>query len=150
MPRLLAFAAAAALIAAPGAAGACETGPSDIYFEPGSARLTPRQRDEIRNQAFILGILGEGARIRLTAHSDTVGDGWENLRLSRRRADAVSAALVEAGVPAAQIDIVNRGEAILPVPTRDERAERRNRVVTVAALKARQVRRENSVPGCHG
>ena len=50
-------------------------------------------------------------RIRLIASTDAAGSADANLRLARRRGEAVKAALVRRGVPAGAIDIDARGEA---------------------------------------
>ena len=152
MPKpIAAFAFLAACFAAAAPARACDTEPADIYFAPGSTSLTSQARGAIRIQAAILAdIMDEGSRIRLTAYSDRAGDGWANLRLSRRRAEAVRDMLVGHGVAASRIDIVNRGEASLPVPTRDGVEEPKNRVVNVVNLAASQVKRQNPIPGCGG
>ena len=141
-------AALAALAAAP--AAACSSDPADIFFASGSARIAPADRGRIAAQAFYLAQLGEGARIRLSAHADRAGGGWDNLRLSRRRAEAVRDALVAEGAPASRIDILNRGEAAARVPTKDGAPEPRNRLVTIAAYAAAQLERLNPVPGCQG
>lgn len=141
-------AAVAALGAVP--AVACDFDPVDIYFAPGRVSLTPDQREELVIQVMMLEGLGPGSRLRLTAYSDRVGSGSDNLALSRRRAQAVRDYLISKGAPADAIDILNRGEARPPVPTLDDRPEPRNRVVKVEALAASQVAKENPVPGCKG
>lgn len=146
----LALAAATALAFAPGPALACDSEPVDILFAFGSDRLSPADARLIAAQAQELHFLGPGSRIRLTAHADRTGDGWANLRMSQRRAEAVLRVLAASGVEASRVDVMSRGEAVLPVPTPDGRPEPRNRVVNVAAFAASQVARENPVPGCAG
>ena len=145
-----ALAATGLVIAAPRPVRACDTGPANVYFAPGSAALTDRARGEIRLQAGNLELLGEGAWMRLTANSDRAGDGRANLALSRARAEAVRDALAAIGVAPSRIEIIARGEAVLPVPTPDGRAEAKNRTVEIAAFAAEQRRSEQPVPGCGG
>ena len=152
MPNVIRLAAlsAAGLLLAPAPAGACDFQASHIFFAPGSARIAESERPGIRAQAQLVAAMGERAWIRLTAHSDRAGRGWANLDLSRRRAEAVRDALAALGVPHSQVEIIARGEAGIPVPTPDDRAEPRNRVVTVTAFAADQREREEPVPGCAG
>jgi outer membrane protein OmpA-like peptidoglycan-associated protein len=141
----------AASLAAASPARACDTHPADIYFAPGSASLDDKAREEIRHQASIrTAIMDEGSRIRLTAYGDRAGEGWANLRLSRRRAEAVRTELARRGVHPSRVDIVSRGEASLPVPTKDGEEEAKNRVVNVANLAASEVSKQNPVVGCGG
>ena len=50
-----------------------------------------------------------GARIRIADHTDDRGRSEDNLLLSRKRADAVAARLIDAGVDAARITAVGHG-----------------------------------------
>ncbi|WP_077752296.1 OmpA family protein [Shewanella psychrophila] len=56
------------------------------------------------------------ASIDITAHTDSVGDKSYNLKLSKRRAEAVKAALITLGLPAKMLHTSWSGEA-LPVAT---------------------------------
>jgi outer membrane protein OmpA-like peptidoglycan-associated protein len=82
--------------------------PDGFSFALGSARLNPREHGliervvrEFRAQP--------GRRVRLIASTDAIGPADANLRLSRRRGEAVKAALVRHGIPARAIDIVAEG-----------------------------------------
>jgi outer membrane protein OmpA-like peptidoglycan-associated protein len=89
-------------------AGACM--PPVIQFGLGSARLDADARwavdDTVREFRA-----RRGTRVRLRATTDGVGAADANLRLARRRGEAVKAALVRRGVPASAIDIFAEGEA---------------------------------------
>ena len=65
--------------------------------------------------------------IRIVGHTDTSGSDAYNQKLSKRRAEAVKAQLVQMGVPAAQITTDNRGESDLLVQTQDGIREHANR-----------------------
>ena len=65
--------------------------------------------------------------IRIVGHTDTSGSDAYNQKLSKRRAEAVKAQLVQIGVPAAQITTDNRGESDLLVQTQDGIREPANR-----------------------
>ena len=59
--------------------------------------------------------------------TDTSGPADYNLRLSVRRAEAVKAVLVDAGIPAENITTIGRGQEDLLVPTPDDVREPQNR-----------------------
>jgi hypothetical protein len=58
-----------------------------------------------------------------------------NMALSQRRAQAVTAGLVAAGVPATSINSTGTGEANLPVQTGDNVSEQRNRSVDITVAQ---------------
>ena len=102
-----------------------------VYFLTGRDELTPESR------ALFDGIKAELARrpapeITAIGHTDRVGTISANDALSARRAQAVKAALVAAGIPATQIDVAGRGEREPLVPTADEVDEPRNRRVEIS------------------
>ena len=65
---------------------------------PGRATLSPQSTATIRQVAAEYRSPGN-ATVTLTGHADTVGSPDYNVALSQRRTDAVSGALVSAGVP---------------------------------------------------
>jgi outer membrane protein OmpA-like peptidoglycan-associated protein len=86
------------------------------------------------------GIIGEAAkaaqqlavtRVELTGHADRSGSTAYNQQLSEKRGAAVKNALVQLGVPAAQITVVGKGEASPLVPTADGVREPQNRRVEI-------------------
>jgi len=64
-------------------------------------------------------------------HTDTTGTPQSNAELGLRRANAVRALLVQAGLNPAAIDVRSHGEAELLVPTADNVFEPKNRRVEV-------------------
>lgn len=70
-------------------------------------------------------------RVLLTGHADRSGRAGYNLRLSKRRADAVKAALVKQGFGASGITVEARGESAPLVNTADGVREPRNRRVEI-------------------
>jgi OmpA-OmpF porin, OOP family len=64
---------------------------SDVLFEFDRARLTPEARATVQRIAERIGS-GRGP-VRVDGHTDSIGSDAYNLRLSRRRAATVSAAL---------------------------------------------------------
>ncbi len=71
------------------------------------------------------------ATVIITGHTDTVGGGEFNQRLSMRRSNAVKAEMVRQGVSAAGINTTGRGENELLVQTTDNVKEPQNRRATI-------------------
>jgi len=94
---------------------------SDITAEAG--RVIQQAADNARR--------GNVSRIQATGHADRSGSDRYNMALSLRRANAVKAALVRAGVPESQIAVLGRGEAEPLVPTPDGVREPQNRRVEI-------------------
>lgn len=67
----------------------------------------------------------------IIGHTDTMGDRKSNLALGLRRAVRVRNILVDAGLPAATVDVTSHGEADLLVKTRNNTPEPRNRRVGI-------------------
>src|SRR5690606_40300595 len=82
--------------------------------------------------------LAEGWPIVLRGHTDSAGHDEANLRVSRRRAEAVAEWLTERGVDPGRIEVVALGEQRPVAPnarldgTPDEEGRARNRRVTVS------------------
>ena len=71
------------------------------------------------------------ARIELTGYTDLAGTQAYNLRLSKRRAEAVAAALEKMGVAKSAINVMWRGKENPRVPTPDGVREPQNRRVEI-------------------
>jgi len=69
--------------------------------------------------------------VAVVGHTDTTGPAAVNIELGLRRANAIRALLVAAGVDAAVIEAISHGEADLLVKTADEVLEPRNRRVEI-------------------
>jgi outer membrane protein OmpA-like peptidoglycan-associated protein len=132
--RSLSVATAAALLLA-----ACNQPPPSapppasnfrVLFAPGSSTLPNPELGKIQ-QAAADYQSRSGASIALTGHADTTGSPAFNQALSRQRTDAVTAALVAAGVPAASISATPYGETNPPVPTGDSVSDQKNRSVEI-------------------
>jgi outer membrane protein OmpA-like peptidoglycan-associated protein len=70
-------------------------------------------------------------QIEVTGHTDTVGSDAYNMRLSRRRAEAVAKQLEKDGIPSSEIAIFAKGKKDLLVPTADGVREPQNRRVQI-------------------
>lgn len=101
-----------------------------VYFDLGSAELTPAGFDLVREFAGQFDTMAAG-RIVLRGHTDTLGDAEDNLILSRRRAEAVRAALITAGIEA-EIAVDGYSESVLARHTADGVPEPLNRRVTIS------------------
>lgn len=81
----------------------------DILFATDSASLSYSIRDELRSVARSLNDY-PNSTIQVLGHTDNTGSAAYNLDLSQRRAAAVSAELIAAGVTASRIQSIGRGE----------------------------------------
>ena len=112
---------------------------ADALFVTGSAQLQPSQRERLQRLARALA--GLPGRIEVIGHTDD--QPLESLRfpsnwhLSRERAQAVAAALIEAGVPAARVRAEGRAETEPRVANDSPAARARNRRVEVQLLLSR-------------
>lgn len=98
-----------------------------VFFDFAKSNLTTDAKNTIAKAAKVTG----PARLIVVGHTDRAGPEDYNLRLSKRRADAVKAELVRLGVPANQIMAEGRGEADPLVPTADGVREPQNRRVEI-------------------
>ena len=106
-----------------------------VLFAPGSSTLPQNELATIQ-QAAAAYASRRGASIALLGYTDTQGSPAYNQALSRQRTDAVTAALVNAGVPAASISATNYGETNLPVATADNVRDQKNRSVEISVSGA--------------
>jgi outer membrane protein OmpA-like peptidoglycan-associated protein len=126
----------ACLLAFPAAAGEpvpappVARGPFKLFFQVDSVELAPDSAQVIDSAARAVMETRE-TRVAVMGFADRVGSAGANLRLSRRRAEAVKAALIARGVPAAVIYVLAFGEGGQAAPTADELREPRNRFVTI-------------------
>lgn len=104
--------------------------PFFIFFDRGSAELGSEQLDLVNNAATSARRTGS-KRLEVVGHADRQGSSSYNLLLARRRADAVTAALAERGIPASAIAVEGVGEDKPLVATEDGIGEPMNRYVTI-------------------
>ena len=143
LPRsLIALCGAALLLAAcestpPPATAAAQAPPAAssymVFFDWDRANLSQQAMQTIGAAAAAYKQSGN-ARITATGHTDTSGSAEYNMGLSQRRAEAVKGALVQNGVPAANIEAVGVGESQLLVQTGDGVREPQNRRVVISGL----------------
>lgn len=82
---------------------------AQVTFASGSAELADSADDEIADVAAALRARSTG-HVRLRGYADPEGDVEANQRLSQERAEAVRAALIDAGAAEGQVEIAALGE----------------------------------------
>jgi OOP family OmpA-OmpF porin len=115
-----------AAAAAPQLAGAWY----QVFFDTDKADLSPRGQLIVNKVADVVRTNNE-VRVTVIGRTDRAGTAAANMALSERRAELVRDALIAAGVPAARIDTSWLGEGEQDVPTPDDVAQQRNRVVDI-------------------
>ncbi|HKQ19470.1 MAG TPA: OmpA family protein, partial [Candidatus Eisenbacteria bacterium] len=99
-----------------------------IDFTRGTAALTPASLTVLDTAAAVL--LGNPAvNVEIVGHTDRTGNEPNNLRLSRARADAVRAYLIQRGVPEARVTSVGKGSSEPVVAATEEETNRKSRRV---------------------
>jgi OOP family OmpA-OmpF porin len=119
--------------AQPAAQPAAAPGPGReyrVYFEFDKDALLP-EAQQIVQQVAAIAKQEPNLHIVLIGKADRAGSDSYNLRLSKRRAERVRAALIQNGVAAKRIESRWVGEHEPPVPTPDGVREPRNRVVEI-------------------
>ncbi|KIM00755.1 Outer membrane protein A precursor [Paramagnetospirillum magnetotacticum MS-1] len=101
-----------------------------INFDLGSAKLSPQALQTLKEAAAAQAQM-HAPLVSVAGYTDTLGAADANLRLSRQRADAVTAELVKLGVNPAIISENALGETKLAVATGDNKAEAKNRRVEI-------------------
>lgn len=101
-----------------------------LYFQEGGNALTPESQADFA-RVRVETVERSAAEVMVIGHTDRVGSVSANDALSLKRAEAVRSLLVEAGIPAEQLEVAGRGEREPLVPTADEVAEAKNRRVEI-------------------
>ena len=104
--------------------------PMVVYFDINEDSLDDAAQAEV--EAYVTALMETSpTSLSVVGFTDTSGPADVNAKLSAARAESVSAALVEAGVPADLIDRNSSGEDSLAVETPDGTSEASNRRVTI-------------------
>ncbi len=90
-----------------------------IFYELGSARLTPESRSVIDEKLFKLMTEKPLIRIEINSHTDSRGSDESNMDLSQRRAESVVDYLVAKGIRANRLIARGYGETKLKIPCPD-------------------------------
>lgn len=81
-----------------------------IYFDTGSDRIQERSMPLLRELAAVIANRSDLGTISIEGHTDNAGSEAYNLRLSRKRAEAIKRFLSEAGVPESRLTASGYGE----------------------------------------
>ncbi|GAB4208400.1 MAG: hypothetical protein OHK0013_26850 [Sandaracinaceae bacterium] len=104
-----------------------------ILFQTGSATIDPESNARLDRVVEYM-THRPSVRIRISGHTDNVGDPRRNLTLSQQRAEAVRAYLVSHGIDGSRVEAIGYGDT-RPVATNDTEAGRaQNRRIEAAEL----------------
>ena len=103
---------------------------NNVFFDFGSENLTDASTMELQRVAELLLRVGS-TRVRLTGHTDDVGDSETNQRLSEQRARSVMVALMNLGVPSEWMSSGGAGESQPLESNETEDGRQKNRRVEV-------------------
>jgi outer membrane protein OmpA-like peptidoglycan-associated protein len=115
--------------------------PVEVMFRAGQAKLLPHAKDKLAELALALHSLRSDQTFMIEGHTDSRGSAASNRRLSRLRAMAVRAYLINQGVDPDRIRAVGRGEED-PIASNSDREGRANNrrvevIVTPATVSSR-------------
>lgn len=101
-----------------------------LYFDQGTTSLTAASRPTLGKVRLEVASR-PGAAVEVVGHTDTVGSGADNDRLSERRAQEISRVLASEGFDPDSLTATGRGERELLVPTADNVSNGDNRRVEI-------------------
>jgi outer membrane protein OmpA-like peptidoglycan-associated protein len=104
-----------------------------INFAVGSDTVPDDAAEPLKAAASVIAALPPGTRVLITGHTDSMGDAAANLVLSRRRAQAVRAALIGHGAPAAALSVHGIGDGRPVADNGSEAGRFRNRRIEFSA-----------------
>lgn len=108
---------------------------TEVYFATGKAELSAA--DGLRLDTLVSQLRAQplALHIRITAHTDSVGNPAANQTLSERRAQTLYKALQQRGLKASDIDIAGFGEKQPAASNDTEEGRQRNRRATLEVIK---------------
>ncbi|WP_044044452.1 OmpA family protein [Octadecabacter antarcticus] len=104
--------------------------PQDILFDTGSSALTGGLRNDLNTLAGSMNRF-PNSTVNVIGHTDWDGSAAFNQDLSARRAQAVSAVLIQSGVAPNRIRSIGRGEDAPIATNLNEEGKRQNRRVEI-------------------
>lgn len=109
---------------------------AEVYFAFGKAELTPEAGAVLDSLVASLRAEPRHLRIRITAHTDSVGSLAANETLSKRRAAAVRDKLLARGLGEAQIEIAGFGKRQPAASNSTDEGRQKNRRATLEIMTA--------------
>lgn len=109
---------------------------AEVYFAFSKADLTPEAGSVLDSIVASLHADPHNLRIRITAHTDSIGSPEANTALSKRRAESVRQKLLQRGLGEAQIEISAFGERRPAATNATEEGRQRNRRATLEIIVA--------------
>jgi len=109
---------------------------AEVYFAFGKAELTPEAGAVLDSAVADLRADPRYLRIRITAHTDSIGSPEANVALSQRRAESVRQKLLQRGLGEAQIEISAFGERRPAATNATEKGRQANRRATLEIIVA--------------
>ncbi len=109
---------------------------AEVYFAFGKAELTPEAVAVLDSAVANLRADPRYLRIRITAHTDSIGSPAANVALSRRRAESVRQQLLQRGLGEAQIEISAFGERRPAATNATQEGRQINRRATLEIIVA--------------
>ncbi|NWK54897.1 OmpA family protein [Verrucomicrobiaceae bacterium N1E253] len=97
-----------------------------LFFKLDSNELTRRTKRQLKIVAKLLKASAD-KKLTISGHTDALGSDSYNLKLSRKRAEAVVQFLTEVGVPAQQMQITSHGKSQPRQPNTTDDGRRANR-----------------------
>jgi outer membrane protein OmpA-like peptidoglycan-associated protein len=111
---------------------------NDVLFDVDRAELKPGAMSEIHQLAQALNTDPE-RKVRVEGHADSTGSDAYNLDLSKRRADAVAAALISDGVDPSRVTAQGFGESMPVATNANEAGRQQNRRVEIVVQQPASV-----------
>ena len=108
----------------------------EVFFATGKADLNAEGLAQLDSIANLFSKNERFRLLRITAHTDSIGEKGNNESLATRRADAVRNALVQRGIATAKIQTRAFGERSPVMSNSTETGRQRNRRATVEAVLA--------------
>jgi outer membrane protein OmpA-like peptidoglycan-associated protein len=99
-----------------------------VNFDTGKATIKPDSAQTLDDAAAALKMAAD-LKVEVAGHTDNVGAPEANLKLSQERAQAVMAALVERGIPAARLTAKGYGQTAPIADNRTDDGRAKNRRV---------------------
>lgn len=116
-----------------------------ILFDTDSAQIKKESQKQM--QEIVAACKSEALKntaIRIEGHTDSVGDPRYNLRLSRKRAEAVNDYLAKNGIQINRLSFTGKGDAEPIADNKDEAGRRQNRRVDFVRVETERAKQKAS------